>query len=252
MPAPKSIADQATVKPSYSVSGDAHFRAMTRRNLGELLFTWATDHSFPQFHVHLPSGRVHTIVSGAAAWRVLCFEGPLEIIEPAIEQLGTYQELPVLPEAEQAQRLALIELGRTRKWARFVWQAKNHPDDTAGFSMVLDGGEVGWTRYAYNGRYERVCEVCELLMRVIHVEADTPRQDLQQVRRRFLKLAEGAGYPELRFQVAGDGVVYKVAPGGQAEYEDRAASATLGWLWNAVRALEKQYGVLTSDDALEA
>jgi hypothetical protein len=257
LPASKSAA--TTVSPSHSstVSGDDHLRAMTRRNRGDMLYKWGQEHGFPQFRVQLPD-RVHTIVAGMAVWRMTCYQGPLEVVEAAIEQSaskGVYEDLPELVEAERAQRLALIELGRARNWARFVWKATNPGSDLA-FSMVLDGGERGWTRYAYNGRYEHICQVCALLVddRGVHVERSTAPGDLDEVRDRFLARAKEAGYPVLHFRVADDGIVYKMAKGGQAEYEDRAGSATVGWLWNAVQALEKQYGLPTkkaSDGVME-
>lgn len=252
---PKPAASTVPLSNSSTVSGDEHFKVMTRRNRGEVLFKWGREHGFPQFCVKL-AGRTHTIVSGESAWRMTCFRGPLEVVEAAIEQSPDYREsLPELPEEGREERLKLLEMGRARNWARFLWRASN-PGIDLSFSMVLDGGEIGWTRYASSGRYEHICQACEQLeaaKQVVHVEQySTPKEGLQQVRDRFLRLAEAADYPELRFRVADEGMVYKIIPGMQKEYEDRALNATLGWLWNAVQALElRGQKKMASDGVIE-
>jgi hypothetical protein len=153
---------------------------MTRRELGEKLFSWGTANEYPQFYIQVParvysiadreqsqielSSRIHIISTGVAAWRAVCFQCPQAVVEAALEQVNTYKiEWPELLPAERAQRLALLECGRAREWSRFTFKATTPEMRGYHFTFIIDGGEDSWTRFIRSGRYDHVCEAMKLL-----------------------------------------------------------------------------------------
>jgi hypothetical protein len=153
---------------------------MTRRELGEKLFAWGTEHGYPQFHVQVPariyaiadpqsqqiqlSPRLHIISTGVGAWRVACFQCPQAVVEAALGQMDTYKiEWPELLPAERVQRLALLEVAREREWSRFTFKATTPEMRGYHFTLVIDGGEDSWMRFARTGRYDHVCGAMNLL-----------------------------------------------------------------------------------------
>jgi hypothetical protein len=229
-------ATRREVAPDRMPSGDEHLRAMTRRNRGDLLFQWGREHGFPQIRVQL-SDRMHTIVSGSVAWRVTCDQCPLEVIEAALSQITQYREgaMPEeVPEAEREHRMQLLACGRLRGWSRFSFKVEDS-------TLVIGPGEGEWSRFAISGQYAHVVQACAGLAqdRVMCVVGSQPPMLLDEMRERFLAAAQRAGYPALRFRVEDELMTYKLPPNGEAGYRERALSATLVWLWNAVQALEQ-------------
>jgi hypothetical protein len=229
-----------TVSPSHGSTGDEHFKVMIRRNRGQILFRWGQDHGFPQLHVPLPGGRrVHTIVSGVSAWRVIAFEGPLEIVEAALVQSVAYDDgLLGLPEVERAQRLALIEHGRRLEWKRFMFQASVGTDGH--FTLVIEGTEKDWKYFAASGDYAHVCEACRLLeqgLQPLQVSGgEQPEMGLDEARVQLLDLGKQLGYPAANWTDQ-YGMPYKL-PAGEDAYRDRAAKSTVRWLWSAIQAIK--------------
>ncbi len=228
-----------TVSPSHSstASGDEHFKVMIRRNRGQILFRWGQDHGFPQLDVPLSNNRVHTIVSGVSAWRVIAFEAPLEVVEAALTQSVNYDDgLLGLPEAERAQRLALIEHGRRREWKRFMFQASAGTDGH--FTAVIEGSQKDWKYFAATGDYAHVCEACRLLeqgLQPLQVSGE-PEVGLDEARVQLLDLGKQLGYPAVNWADQ-YGMPYKL-PAGEDAYLDRAARSTVRWLWSAIQAIK--------------
>jgi len=168
--------------PSRPVSASSTISTgrVTRRELGERLFSWGTEHGYPQFHVliparvctiadgeqspiHLPP-RLHIISTGVGAWRIACFQCPQPVVEAALEQMDAYKmEWPEMREEEKERRLALVECGRAREWARFTFKATTPEMRGYHFTFIVDGSEQSWMRFAFGGRYDHVCEACTLL-----------------------------------------------------------------------------------------
>jgi hypothetical protein len=158
-----SLPQPAVTSPAVS-AGNETFQRMTRRNRGEVLFNWGGAHGYPELSFHLPSGRTHTIVSGVGAWRVTSFQCPLEVVEAAIDQAArSLDTLPELRPSEREKRLAVLEYGRCREWVRFTFKATTPEMGGYHFTLIIDGSEREWTKFAYAGRYEHVCQAADLL-----------------------------------------------------------------------------------------
>jgi hypothetical protein len=178
-----------------SAVGDDHFQRMIRKNRGNLLFQWAEQQHFPQMCVQLPGGKVHTIVSGVAAWRATCQQCALEIVEAALAQSVTYQaERPEVAPAERELRLQLIELGQARSWERFSLKTTTPEMHGHQFTLIVgDGTEEAWSRFAFQGSYGQVCQVCEKLLAQSQLDQRIERNDLRLALARW---ARAYGYPQ--------------------------------------------------------
>lgn len=138
-------------------SGDEYLRQLTRRNRAEMLLALAGRHGYPQFDF-IFGLEMRTVPAGEEAWRSCVPFWRIVEIDAAIEALSLHHSVP----GEETRRLELIEVGRARHWQRFIVEAKNAGTRGA-FGIVLDGGEIGWSRFAYSGSFEHVCQALEQL-----------------------------------------------------------------------------------------
>lgn len=164
--APTTTLDVLPIVSTVSPTSPAAPLMNSRKQLGDQLFQWGTEHNYPQLRVQMP-GRVYTIVPGSMIWRMVCYQSPVSIIEAAVQQIVSYQPVTISNENERVQREKLLECGRLRDWQQFAFKTTK-PDQLGSyqFTLIISEGEGEWQRFAVNGDYDQVCAACELLAHV--------------------------------------------------------------------------------------
>jgi len=154
------------IKSSTSLFGprsgaDASTTQTRRARIGQLLEA-AAGCGYPDVCVYLPGERRYTINAGLASWQLVCEHGAPEVIDGALSQLVSYQELPVVVESERAGREALVEYGCRREWQGYVFKMRNQGTSYE-FDLIIGDSEQDWKRFAYRGYYDQMLEACRRL-----------------------------------------------------------------------------------------